>query len=214
VRVSFDRFVLDFDRRLLVADGTPVHLPPKAFALLEILVTSAPRALSKEDLCTAIWIDAVVEESNLAGLVADLRDALGDSSRNPRFIRTIHGFGYAFCCGVSQETKRARVATILFRGDPYPLHRGENILGRDPEADVEVDDSTVSRRHARIVIDESHTTLEDLGSKNGTFLYEEKISGPVPLRDGQTIVLGDARLVYRSSTMITSTVTISTARKK
>lgn len=207
MRISFDRFELDSGQRLLLADGEPVHLPPKAFALLETLVSGAPRALSKESLCNTIWPDTVVEESNLAGLVADLRDALGDDPRKPRFIRTVHGFGYSFCSEVSGGASRKRAATIVFRGDPLPLYRGENVLGRDPAADVEVDDSTVSRRHARLFIDDHSVTIEDLGSKNGTFIDGERLTAPRVLRGTEEVTVGRTPVILRKRGSVKSTAT-------
>ncbi|HXG58533.1 MAG TPA: FHA domain-containing protein [Thermoanaerobaculia bacterium] len=209
MKVTFGRFDFDSDSRLLLEDGTPVHLPPKAFRFLEILIANAPRALSKEDLCSAIWPDTFVEESNLAGLAADVRAALGDESRRPRFIRTVHGFGYAFCGEISGAAERAKVGSIHFRGEEFDLHRGENILGRDPSADVPVDDATVSRRHARLFVSEEGVTIEDLGSKNGTFIDDQPVTGPSPVTEEQDIVLGDARLTLRLGKRIRSTVTVT-----
>ena len=209
MKVSFGRFELDSERRLLLERGNPVHVPPKALALLETLVTNAPRALSKDELSETIWKSTVVEESNLAGLIADLRTVLGDDARKPHFIRTVHGFGYAFVGEVAGATPRKKVAAIMFRGQILPLFAGENVLGRDASADVQVDDSTVSRRHARIVIGGDSATIEDLGSKNGTLLDEQTVGAATALRPGQTIVLGDARLVFKGSKMIGSTVTVS-----
>lgn len=159
VSISFDSFELDSERRLLLDRGSAVHLPPKAFRLLEILVAARPRALAKEEMIATIWPDTVVDESNLAGLVTDLRQALGDGARKPRYIRTVHGFGYAFCGEVTGEMERVRGATAVFRGEEFPLYLGENILGRDAAADVQVDDTTVSRRHARIVIGDTEMTV-------------------------------------------------------
>ncbi|HET7710476.1 MAG TPA: FHA domain-containing protein [Thermoanaerobaculia bacterium] len=214
MRVAFGAFEFDSDRRLLLEDSSPIHLPPKAFRLLEVLVASSPRALSKDELSSAIWTDAVVDESNLAGLVADLRETLRDDSRKPRFIRTVHGFGYAFCGEVTPLEARVKVAVLLFRGEELSLYRGENILGRDPTADVQVDDSTVSRRHARVSISADEMTLEDLGSKNGTFLGEEQVTTPTRISPGQTIILGDAQLILRGSKSLGSTVTVSPPSKR
>ena len=58
------------------------------------------------------------------------------------------------------------------------LRTGENIIGRDEESVLWIDHALVSRRHARILIGESEALLEDLGSKNGTFLRGERIHAP------------------------------------
>ena len=93
---SFGEFTLDQSRRLLLDGDKPVPLSPKAFQLLTILVEEAPRAISKKDLQEGLWPDTFVTEGNLAGLVRELRLALRDDRKEPRFIRTLYGFGYSF----------------------------------------------------------------------------------------------------------------------
>jgi hypothetical protein len=146
-------------------------------------------------------------------LVNELRSALGDRARKPRFIRTVHGFGYAFCGPAKTDEGRSPAAFVAFRGRDFPLHDGGNILGRDPSADVYIDDSTVSRRHALIDIRDDAVIIEDLSSKNGTYLDGVKLSGWAPLGDRQTIVLGDVSLVFRRSKTQSSTVTVSKPRR-
>jgi DNA-binding winged helix-turn-helix (wHTH) protein len=215
MHVMVGRFELDTSRRLLLDAGTQVHLSPKAFRLLEVLAGNSPRALSKEELHDAVWPKTFVEESNLAGLVTELRSALGDGARNPRFVRTVHGFGYGLCCDVQPLAPRARAAAVLFQGEELPLFDGDNVLGRDPAADVTIDDPTVSRRHAVITIAGDGAILQDLSSKNGTTLDGVKLEGSAPLLEGQTIILGDARLVFRRAPGPGSTLTLAgTARKR
>jgi DNA-binding winged helix-turn-helix (wHTH) protein len=214
MHVMLGRYELDSDRRILLDGSRQVHLSPKAFRLLEVLVAGSPRALSKEELHDAVWPKTFVEESNLAGLVTELRSALGDGARNPQFVRTVHGFGYGLCCEVQPLAPRARVAAVVFQGEELPLFDGDNVLGRDPAADVTVDDRTVSRRHAVITIAEESVMLEDLSSKNGTTLDGNKVEGTTPLLEGQTIILGDARLVFRRAPGPGSTVTITGVGQK
>ncbi len=205
--VKFDRFTFDSERRALLERTTPVHLGPKIFRLLEILIENRPRAVAKKEIYERIWPDTFVEESSLAGLVHELRTALGDQPRKPRFVRTVHGFGYAFSCATNNEPVRSRAAAVLFRGRELTLHDGVNILGRDPSADVQIDDPTVSRHHASILIRDGAVILEDLSSKNGTFLDEVQLTGSAPLSDRQTIVLGDASMIFRRSPGAGSTLT-------
>ena len=209
MRVSFDRFVFDSEQRILLDGEEPVHLAPKAFELLGSLLQHAPRVLTKDELTAQLWPDTFVNESNLAGLINELRGALGDTARNPRFVRTVHGVGYSFCGELS--TAAAPVAFVEFRGREYPLHAGVNVLGRDPHADVQIDDSTVSRRHASITVGDE-ATLADLDSKNGTFVGEVRLSERVVLSDTQTFTLGDASVIFRRSPMA-STVTVVRALK-
>ncbi|MFZ2490052.1 MAG: FHA domain-containing protein [Thermoanaerobaculia bacterium] len=210
MRVSFGRFVFDSDCRELLAAGVPAHLPPKAFRLLELLIEAAPRAIAKKELLDAVWPDTYVEESNLAGLVNEVRAALGDTPKNSQFVRTIHGYGYAFCGSATAAEPRA-MASVVFRGNAHSLRPGVNVLGRDPAADIEIDDRTVSRRHAQIVVDGSAAQLVDLESKNGTFLDGRQVSAQEELRDGASITLGDAMLLFRFGSG-TTTVTRVRAR--
>lgn len=207
MNLHFDRFELDRERHLLLEEGSPVHLGPKAFRLLEVLVGNRPRALSKQNLIDAVWPHTLVEESNLAGLVADLRTALHDDARNARFIRTVHGFGYAFCGETAETAERTRIGAIVFRGEESPLHAGENVLGRDPACDIVIDDSTVSRRHACVTAGEGEILIADLSSKNGTFVDGERIEAAVLVYPGQALVLGDARLMLKLTGMPGTTIT-------
>lgn len=210
----FDRFSFDSERRELRAGAEPVHIGPKAFDLLSILIAGWPRAMRKQDLCERIWQDSFVDESNLAGLINELRGALNDRARNPRFIRTVHGFGYAFCCEPRREDAPPPAGMIVFRGREFPLREGINILGRDPTADVQIDDVTVSRKHATIEIRPDGVTIADLDSKNGTFVDGVQLTGSAPLLEGHPIVLGDAALTFRRSPTGSSTVSISRLRRK
>jgi len=212
MHVVFDRFALDSDRRQLLHGAESVHLGPQAFRLLEILIAHHPRALAKQELYESIWHGTFVDESNLAGLINELRTALGDRARKPRFIRTVHGFGYAFCCELKSESSPSRAGFVVFRGQEFPLQAGANVLGRDAAADVHIDDTTVSRKHAAITIGDDAVTLEDLNSKNGTYLDGVQLTEPAPIRDGQTFVLGDASVLFRQSG--SSTVTMSGLKGK
>lgn len=208
MRVRFDRFELDTDLRLLTDGQQKVHVSPKALRLLEILIEARPRPLSRQDLTEAIWADTFVEESNLAGLVAEIRGALGDDARHPRFIRTVHTHGYGFCGQVSSALRGASDAVLMVRGETVRLHDGENVVGRDAVCDVIVDDATISRRHARIVITDGTATIEDLGSKNGTFVDGEAVDAPLVLRDRQTITFGEVHVVFAATGPSAPTVTM------
>ncbi|MEX1246160.1 MAG: FHA domain-containing protein [Thermoanaerobaculia bacterium] len=90
-----------------------------------------------------------------------------------------------------------------------PLEEGENILGRDPGTRGSIPDASISRRHARITVRGDTATLEDLESKNGTFVGDERVTRPTLLSDGDAVRLGLARLVFRGppgSLSITKTV--------
>src|SRR5262245_44006549 len=97
MRVRFGSFVLDSDTRELLSGGAPRPLSTKALQLLLLLVEQRPRALSKTELYQHLWPTSFVVDANLVNLMAEVREALGDHPREPRFIRTVHRFGYAFC---------------------------------------------------------------------------------------------------------------------
>ena len=95
--LRFGSFVFNLDTRQLTREGRDIHLSPKAFDLLGTLVMDRPKVLSKEVLQQRLWPETFVAEANLSNLVAEIREALGDRARSPVFVRTAHGFGYAFC---------------------------------------------------------------------------------------------------------------------
>lgn len=214
MRVAFGLFLLDTGTRELLRQGQPVHLTPKAFHLLEILLTERPKAVAKRVLMERLWPDVYVAETNLASLAAELREALEDNARAPRFLRTVHRFGYAFCgearpeTGGGARTPAAAVHHRLILGTrEVALSEGENLLGRDPAAAVLLDHASVSRRHARIQVEGTAATLEDLGSKNGTSINGKSLRGGAPLSDRDELRLGSIKLTYRVLPILASTQT-------
>jgi DNA-binding winged helix-turn-helix (wHTH) protein len=203
MRFTFSGCALDPESREIFRDGKPIALPPKAFQLLEILVRNRPNAVSKARIHAELWPDTFVSDANLANLVAHLRAALGDEARHPRIIRTVQRFGYAFAAKVeelvSSPAGNGEAATFrLIWGDrEIELREGENILGREPGAAAWIDVHSVSRHHARIVVSGGAATLEDMGSKNGTFLRGETITTPRPLNDGDRLRIGTVEMTVR-----------------
>src|SRR4029453_4319649 len=96
MHLAFGDFVFDSDTRELLRGSDRVTLSPKAFQLLEALIENRPRALSKSVLHDRLWANTFVVDANLSNLVGEIRHALGEDSRTPRFVRTVHRFGYAF----------------------------------------------------------------------------------------------------------------------
>jgi DNA-binding winged helix-turn-helix (wHTH) protein len=203
MRIASGDWSFDSETRTVLRRGTVVSLSPKAFALLQQLIGSRPRAVSKPEIHEHLWPGTFVSPANLANLVAEIRAALGDDAREGRIIRTVPRFGYAFCAeaGPAAEAGTGREPAsqcrLIWGEREVVLGPGENILGRDQEAVVWLDLDSVSRRHARIVVDPTGAVLEDLKSKNGTFLGERRIASSERLADGDRIGLGDARLVFR-----------------
>ena len=155
-RVSFGDFVLDLDSRELLRGRHAVSLAPKAYQLLEILVTNRPKALSKIALQERLWPGTFVVEKNLVNLIAEIRQSLGDDPTHPRFVRTVHRFGYAFQVPPAEtpannSTSRTAVRFRLLWANGHAwLGEGEYLLGRDPDLELYLDSPGISRRHARI----------------------------------------------------------------
>lgn len=206
MRVSFGEFVLDSERRLLERRGEPVHLSPKAFGVLELLMAERPRALSKQVLLDRIWPDVVVEEQNVKTAIFEIRAALGKDSR---FIRTVQRYGYAFAADAKPQLVEDTGARLLTTDHAYALRSGENVIGRDASCRIALTTTGVSRLHARIEIRDGRALLEDLGSKNGTWRNDERIATAVELSDGDSIRIGILKLTFRSKPVPGKTTTLS-----
>ncbi len=204
MRLSFGDSVFDSDTREVFRAGRLRPISPKAFALLEALIECRPRVLSKADLRARLWPDTHVSESNLANLVVELRAALGDDAREPRIIRTAARYGYSFCAEAVEDRagpERASKAGVAYRliwgRREIALDPGDNLIGRDRDAVVWIDDESVSRHHANISIGTAGAAVEDLGSKNGTYVRDRKIRGAAPLSDRDVVKIGPATLQLR-----------------
>ena len=221
MRVRFGECELDFDRRQLLRAGREVHLAPKTFRLLEVLLEARPKALSKATLHGLVWQDAIVSEATLSSLLAELRVAIGDDPRRPRFIRTKYGFGYQFYGEATEAAKGKKAAPspddlvyrLIWGTREIALEPGENLIGRTRETVVWIDSAAVSRRHAAVRVADGGATIEDLGSKNGTCVRGRAIEAACPLRDGDEIRLGSVLLVFRVFPAAGSTRTTSRASR-
>jgi DNA-binding winged helix-turn-helix (wHTH) protein len=221
VKVRFAEFTFDSEaRRLIRQDAGDVHLSPKAFDVLRLLIERRPNVLDKAAIHAEIWPRTFVVDATLSVVVAELRRALADNAREPRFIRTVHALGYSFCGeaidleaslpdppslarqhspGSARHAARAARCWLMWNERAIVLADGEHIIGRDPDCSVWVDASGVSRRHARLVVERAGDVvrLEDLDSKNGTFLDGSAIRGVVQVTDGNVIQIGRVELTVR-----------------
>jgi DNA-binding winged helix-turn-helix (wHTH) protein len=204
VSFSFGPFTLDDATRQLLRGADPIHLSPKAFELLKALVEARPRARSKGELHERLWPNTFVTDANLGILIAEVRSALDDDARAPQYVRTLHGFGYAFLGTALEVTRAGRRPALsgvsywlIWRKKKFALAEGDNLVGRSPRATVWVDVAGVSREHARVTIEHGSAILEDLGSRNGTFRAGARLSGPVVLQDRDRIQLGPVLMTFR-----------------
>ncbi len=208
MRLTFGDCVLDSGTREVLRGGKPAPVSPKAFRLLEILAERRPNAVSKEELYGLLWPDAFVSDANLHNLVAELRIAFGENARNSRVIRTVQRFGYAFRAEAHPQSHAGGSGSVhrLIWGDrEIALSPGENLFGRDEGSVIWIDHPLVSRRHARIVIEDSGARVEDLGSKNGTFLRGTRIEAPTKLADQDLLTIGPASMIFRTFPKAAST---------
>jgi hypothetical protein len=180
-------------------------------------VAERPRAVRKAELRTRLWPDTYVSNTALAQLVTELRKAIGDEARQGRWIRTVFGFGYAFAGEAESDTDGSEVAPpeksvgpgparwLLWRRQILPLAEGENVVGRGREARVRIPTSEVSRRHARIVVDADGVTIEDLESRNGTFVRGRPVKKATRLADGDEVGFGPEITTFCAPSPSTST---------
>lgn len=200
MRVAFGPFTFDSATRELVKAGQRVHLSPKAFDVLQVLLERRPAVVTKGELHDRVWAGAFVVEANLSVAIAEVRQALGDS-KDGRYIRTAHRVGYAFS-GEATEIGAGRGLPfsrcwLRWNDRSVQLAPGENVLGRDPRCAVWIDASGVSRRHAVVRVAEARVTIEDLGSRNGTFVSGVPVREERALSDGDRIELGSATVEFR-----------------
>ena len=205
-RIRLRSCVLDVDSRLFSRDGIEVPLPPRAVELLKLLMGQAPKAFTKTELLDRLGADTAVSHQAVSKLVSDVRALIGDNAQRSRIIRTVPGFGYAFDVGVEDRATRTS-ARLTWANRDFTLDEGENIIGRSPDVEVPIYASIVSRRHVRLVVHRGSAYLEDLGSKNGTFVGDQRIVEPRLLRDGDVIRVGDYYFIYRTTSAYAETVT-------
>ena len=211
----FGPFSLDSRTRQLLCDGAEVGLSPKAFHLLLLLVENRSRAMSRDELQQQLWPSTFVLDTNLAGLVAEVRRALRDTADRPTFVRTMHRFGYRFIAD-AREADNTRASDdpitkywLLWETKQVALMEGDNILGRGMDASVWIDAPGVSRHHARIIVRHGEATLQDLGSKNGTYVGANRVTTAHRLADGDQVRLGSVVITFRIPPPPGSTETVS-----
>ena len=208
MRTQFGPFTLDPATRQLLEAGRAIHLSPKAFDVLQVLLEARPTVVPKADLHDRIWPGTYVVDANLSVLIGEIRRALGDDAQAPRYVRTVHKVGYAFCGEAAEAATPPRPAAtaggnrfwLQWNDRTFVLSPGDNVIGRNPECAIWVDAAGVSRRHARLRLDadSGDASIEDLASTNGTFVNETRVESEAPLRDGDLVHLGTVPLTFRA----------------
>jgi DNA-binding winged helix-turn-helix (wHTH) protein len=203
--------------RLTRGDET-VHLEPRAMQVLVCLVGSAGEMVPRTAMISAVWQTEYVTQNALTRAISHLRRAFADDARRPRVIETIARRGYRLMVPVEAVDVPARSAAdvalacaIVVDGVQMVLAAGENVIGRASDVAILVAHTEVSRHHARIVVSAGGATVEDLDSKNGTFLWRERVTAPTRLEDGDEIAVGPSVLVFR---VLSTMGTTQTARSE
>jgi DNA-binding winged helix-turn-helix (wHTH) protein len=208
VSLRFGECVFDPEARTLWRAGRRVPLSPKAFELLSLLVASRPRPVPQSRLRDALWPQTHVGYTSLARVVSEVRQAVGDSARRSAIIRTVPRFGYAFATTPVLEASpgsRLDACALVTEDDEFLLHEGETLVGRGLECGVRLQSSQVSRVHADIRVEGSRVVVTDRGSKNGVWLNGRRALEPVELADGDELLFGTYRTVFRRSDALAST---------
>lgn len=216
--IRFGTFEADLLTGELRRQGVRVRLQEQSFKVLKALLERPGELVTRKELRERIWPQAVFVDFDhgLNKAVNKLRAALHDSADNPRFVETLARRGYRFIASPRSDSKYAKAPArpaeitgcrIVWNGRGIPLREGINIIGRAEDSAVYVDSSKVSRRHARILVTGNRAVLEDLGSKNGTYVRGRRIDAPTPLNDGDEIRVGSAGIVFHVFSGRTSTRT-------
>jgi DNA-binding winged helix-turn-helix (wHTH) protein len=215
----FGSFLYDPLGRALLQGSREIKLTHKSRELLVLFLENPGCLLTRDAITQRIWPDVAVTDDALRFQVSELRKAFGPEGES--FIRTMPREGYRWEEPVRKETlhrfewgyrkgadaDRESRHRLILASREIELSEGENVVGRDRDAVLWIDHTAVSRRHASIVVSDGEVTLEDLGSKNGTHLKAERITGAVPLRDGDEIRIGPVAMTFRVMSRVGTTET-------
>jgi DNA-binding winged helix-turn-helix (wHTH) protein len=205
----FGPFLYDSVSRGLSKDGAEIPLTHKSRELLLLFLHNPGKLLTREEIVEKVWSEAAVTDDAVRFQVAELRKALGDGGE--AFIQTIRREGYRWDApvrpaadrpvrpvvtdGVPGQTPRFR---LVLETREVQLLEGDNLIGRDPDGALWIDHPSVSRRHARIVVTAGKALVEDLESKNGTYLGGERLEKKTALADGDELRIGPESMVFRA----------------
>ena len=211
-----DDWVVRPSQNRLERESESIHVEPKIMDLLVFLAGQAGQVVPKTRLIDEVWRTEFIADSALTRAVGELRRALGETARNPRYLETITKRGYRLIAPVEylgepptvEKTETLTIPCAVMEGErEILLEAGENVIGRDVTATVRIDSTDVSRRHARIIVEGDGATIEDLGSKNGTSVWGRSIAGPTRLRDGDRIGVCGVLLIFRHLPTLATTRT-------
>lgn len=184
---------------------------------MDVLVVFAEHpgeVLPRAVILDAVWAEPYVADAVLTRAIAVLRRVLRDDARDPRYIETIPKRGYRLIADVDGAPRR-RVSD-RYEADPasgwslfvlemedreVELSQGNFVIGRAEDADIHICARNVSRHHARLSVHRGEVSIEDLGSKNGTWCRGRRLTSPRRLADGDRFVLGEVMIVLRDRSL-------------
>ncbi len=184
-------------------EGTRVRLEPKVMDVLQCLSMRAGELITKRELTDCVWQVEFISDNRLTRAIADLRRALGDDASTPQYVETIPTRGYRLVVEVSPSPSGDLVHETASRfklegaDRSFTLKEGENVIGRGTDVDIRIDSEWASRRHAKIVVHGQQATVEDLGSKNGTYVRGTRVDEEMELTDGDEIGVGRGVVLLR-----------------
>jgi FHA domain len=177
-----------------------VAISPQAFTLLTLLVAARPRPVSQARLRDELWPGTHVSHTSLPRVVSETRRAIGDTARTGGAIRTVSRFGYAFAAAVVVEDgpdAPDRGCALVAPDREYLLPEGRAHVGRGPECAVRIVSVQASRVHAHVDVTGGRAIVEDNHSKNGTWVNGHRIAGPTALEEGDEVLFGTFRVIFR-----------------
>lgn len=215
--MRFGLFELDVAAYELRRDGKRVPLENRPMDVLVLLAQRAGTLVDRETIQGAIGEAGVFLDWDAAinTAVRKIRRALDDDAGQPRYIATIVGKGYRFVAPVARvEPWRSDAGPTWLLTQNYrefPLAPGDNFIGRDATVRVRLDHPSVSRRHAMIRIDGARAVVDDLNSRNGTFVDGRRIESDAigELHDGSILGIGPVTLQVVVLATCASTVPLS-----
>jgi DNA-binding winged helix-turn-helix (wHTH) protein len=181
-----------------------VQVPPRVMHVLVCLADRSGQVVTKKQLIATVWETEFVTEGALTRCIAILRRILGDDASQPRYVENIPRRGYRLVMptqpisdGQADRPHQRSLCWLSYGERRFVLSDGENVIGRASDAAVHIDSKSVSRHHARVQVTGVRATVEDLGSKNGTFLEGRRLDTPCALHDGDQITVGSVILEFQ-----------------
>jgi DNA-binding winged helix-turn-helix (wHTH) protein len=201
--IRFGPFEIDLRTGELWRRGIKVRLQDQAFKVLAMLLERPGDLVTREELRARLWPDSVFLDFDhgLNKAVAKARAALGDEADSPRYIETLDRRGYRFIAPTERASSRAAPGAretampsvhLAWGERRFPLSLGTHVIGRQADVEIWVDSPVVSRRHAALKVATGGATLQDLASRNGTFVNGRRIGAAVALAHGDLLTIGPA----------------------